>query len=429
MRTLVFCLLLLCSTASIAQLASGPMLGYCEMKESLIWLQTEGRSEVRVVYWEGEKTDSLCYSSMVQTDVEKAFTAKLIAYTKPGLTYYYRVQVDGALMDGTYQFESQPLWQYRTDPPAFTLATGSCAYINEPEADRPGTPYGGEYQIFESIATQEPDVMLWLGDNIYLREVDFYSRSGIHHRYSHMRRTPELQDLLHACPHYAIWDDHDYGPNDSDRSFIHKDWTEEAFELFWGNNGFGLPGKPGITGMFKYMDIDFFLMDNRYFRSPVGMDVDDKGILGKEQVDWLIEALKYSKSPFKIVAVGGQFLSDFAKYENHANYPEEREYILKRLDEEDIKGVIFLTGDRHHTELSKVTLPGGNEVYDLTCSPLTSGYYDHSQEPNHNRVDGTVFCERNFATLTFDGLRKERVLTIRVYDVDGEVVWEQTINN
>jgi alkaline phosphatase D len=354
MRILLICLLLLSSAPSFSQLASGPMLGYCEIKESLIWLQTDGAAEVRIVYWEGEKVDSLCYTSMVQTNLESAYTAKLLAFTKPGLTYYYRVQVDGTLMPSTFQLESQPLWQYRIDPPAFTLATGSCTYINEPEVDRPGKPYGAEYKIFESIAEKKPDVMLWLGDNIYLREVDFNSKSSIHHRYSHMRKLPELQNLLHAFPHYAIWDDHDFGPNDSDRSFIHKEWTEEAFEMFWGNNGFGLPGMPGITGQFTYADVDVFLLDNRYFRCPQDVQNENRSILGDSQTEWLIEALKYSRAPFKLVAVGGQFLSDMADYENHANYPEERDYILKRLNDEGIEGVIFLTGDRHHTELSSL---------------------------------------------------------------------------
>ena len=71
------------------------------------------------------------------------------------------------------------MWQYRFDPPAFTLAVGSCVFINEPQYDRPGRPYGGNYEIFESLADSKPDAMLWLGDNAYFREVDFYSLSGM----------------------------------------------------------------------------------------------------------------------------------------------------------------------------------------------------------------------------------------------------------
>ena len=71
--------------------------------------------------------------------------------------------------------------------------------------------------------------MMWLGDNMYLRTPDFLSNTGIRHRYRHARSLPELQPLLGSVHHYAIWDDHDYGPNDADGSFVNKQLTESAF--------------------------------------------------------------------------------------------------------------------------------------------------------------------------------------------------------
>ena len=81
--------------------------------------------------------------------------------------------------------------------------------------------------------------MIWLGDNVYFREPDD-SRTGVYHRYSHDRSLPELQPLLGSVHHYAIWDDHDYGPNNSDRSFIYKNITLQAFKDFWANPTYGL---------------------------------------------------------------------------------------------------------------------------------------------------------------------------------------------
>jgi alkaline phosphatase D len=70
------------------------------------------------------------------------------------------------------QFRTPPLWQWRTDPPDFTLLTGSCAYINEEAYDRPGKPYGDGYSIFETMAQMRPDLTLWMGDNLYFHEAD-----------------------------------------------------------------------------------------------------------------------------------------------------------------------------------------------------------------------------------------------------------------
>lgn len=416
------------STPAFSQIAAGPMIGYADMREVLIWLQTSDRAEV-ILQYKPVGGSITYFSEPVYAEAKTAYTAKLIAdHVQPGTTYEYDILINGEYMKlKDHSFSSQTLWQYRTDPPDFVLATGSCAFVNEERYDRLNKPYGGDYQIFERMADTNPDMMLWLGDNVYLREADWNTRTGIFHRYSHTRRTPELKRLLRTCPNIAIWDDHDYGPNDADRSFIHKEKTLEAFELFWGNPSFGLPGQGGITSKYTFNDIDFFLMDNRWFRSNYLLNGTPKEIFGQVQIEWLVEALKYSKSPFKIIATGGQFLSDLPVYENHAQYPEERAYLLKRLDEEGIKGVIFLSGDRHHTELSKLTLPGGNDVYDLTVSPLTSTSYDHTEEENTLRVDGTIVGERNFATLSFSGARKNRQVEINVFNSDGQKLWDYTI--
>jgi len=413
------------------RLRSGPMLGYADMSEALIWVQTDAPAEVWAEYF-GTDDGPPRRTEPVRTQRERGCTARLIATDlQPGRTYSYRILVDGVAQDLPHpaRFSTQPLWQWRGDPPVFTLATGSCTYINEEALDRPGRAYGGDYRIFEAIHRARPDLMLWLGDNTYLREADWGSRSGIYHRYSHTRALPELQPLLAACPHYAIWDDHDYGPNDSDRSFIHKATTLEAFRDFWGNPSSGLPGQEGITTAFTWGDIDFFLLDNRWFRSPNDCQGCEATILGEAQREWLIEALVASRAPFKMVAVGGQVLNPARTFENFANrHAAEREWLLRRIEEENIQGVVFLTGDRHHTELSAWQNGMGNWVHDLTVSPLTSSAgRNNEHEGNTLRVAGTYVNQRNYALLTFSGARNQRILTIQVHDAGGHPLWKQQI--
>ena len=59
--------------------------------------------------------------------------------------------------------------------------------------------------LIQSI--KNPDFMLWLGDNTYLRESDWNSRTGFIKRYPHTRALSELQPLLASTHHYATWDD------------------------------------------------------------------------------------------------------------------------------------------------------------------------------------------------------------------------------
>ncbi|RMF60576.1 MAG: alkaline phosphatase family protein, partial [Calditrichaeota bacterium] len=353
-KSLFFFVLLTSLFAQEMLLQSGPMVGYSEMREVLLWVQTKSPASVKFKYYPLGDPEKALFTEAVQTDAHDACVAKIaVGNLEPGMRYEYELYINDQKVDRPYplQFQTQKLWQWREDPPPFSIAVGSCAYINDPPYDRPGKPYGSEYEIFQSIYEKHPDAMLWLGDNVYLREVDWYSRSGILYRYTHTRSTPELQPLLGSVHHYAIWDDHDYGPNNSDRTFRQKFQTLEAFKLFWGNPTFGINGKPGITTMFQWADVDFFLLDNRFYRSPNYYTTGEREMLGEEQLNWLIEALTSSQAPFKIIAIGGQVLNPVARYENYSNYPAELEKLLDAITHENIRGVLFLTGDRHHTEL------------------------------------------------------------------------------
>jgi len=410
---------------------SGPMVGYSTMREAFLWVQTTESSEVHFEYFDQKDRKKRFKTKMVTTEYEKGFVAQLIAdQILPGNTYTYELFINGKKVKRDYpmEFQSQTLWQWRTDPPEVNFAVGSCMFVNEERFDRSGKPYGSNYEIFTAIHEKNPDFMLWLGDNTYLREADWNSRTGFLHRYTHTRSLEELQPLLASTHHYAIWDDHDFGPNDSDGSFVLKKTATEMFKLFWGNPNYDAIDQGGITGSFEWADLQFFLLDNRYYRTSNKNFTGKREMLGKDQIDWLINALSSSKAPFKFIAIGGQVLSTEAAHENYATFPEERQYLLNKIREAKIEGVIFLDGDRHHTGLSrmqesKYVYP----LYDLTCSPLTSGSYDDKEEANAFKLSETLFGKHNFGMLNVSGPRTDRVLKITIHDKDGNEVWTKEI--
>ena len=417
------------------KLQSGPMIGYADMREVLVWVQTKQPANVTVQYSEsGDSSGRKYNTNYVSTERENGFIAKCIAdQVQPGKTYNYQVLIDNQPVQLPYPttFKTQSLWQWRTDPPTFTMVTGSCNYVNEEVYDRPGKGYGSDHQIFTSIAQQKPDLMLWLGDNTYLREPDWNTRTGMLHRYTHSRSLPELQPLLASTAHYAIWDDHDYGPNDADGTWEHKDMAWEMFRDFWGNPTFGINGQKGCTTRFQYNDVDFFLLDNRYFRTPnYCRTCPDRSLLGKEQLEWFLASLAASQAPFKLVAIGGQVLTDNNSSETCFHFfPAERDTILARIEREGIKGVVFLTGDRHFSELSAKKNRAGNTVYDLTTSPFTAGVFADAATKvgNSHRVEGTLVAQHNFSLLTFSGPRKARQMQISMRDMNGKELWTRTI--
>ena len=94
-----------------------------------------------------------------------------------------------------------------------------------------------------------------------------------------------------------------------------------------------------------------------------------------------------------------------------------------------MSGDIVLTGDVHHSVLTQMNRRGTYPLYDLTVSPLTAGAAGVTEENsnNHLRVPGTLYADRNFATLDFSGPRTDRVLTITVRATDGSEVWTREI--
>ncbi len=425
---LLIFLFLLSFSVSLAQIKSGPMLGYKELKEVVVWVQTDGPQDIYFEYFADNdnrnKTQKLYASSE-----KNANCLHLVAdHLEPGTTYSYRIL---SLDDQVFtkgQFTTQQHWRYRTDAPDFSFLIGSCTYTNEEQYDRPGKPYGKSMEIFLSMAKTNAEAMLWLGDNIYLREPDWGSMSGIQYRYTHFKSQDSLQEFLKNFHHYAIWDDHDFGPNDGDRSFINKDLTLQAFKDFWANPSYGIEGcESCITGMFSYNDLDFFLLDNRSQRSPNNRKTGKREILGDAQIQWLIDAMAGSKARFKIVAIGGQVLSPAAVHENYATFPEEREKLLKLIADEEIKNVVFLSGDRHKTELTKYESENGIVMYDFTSSPLTSTSYDTHDEGNTLRLEGTHYPKQNFGMLEMKGSYKERKLVLKTFDTKGNLVWEREL--
>ena len=427
-------LFLLLGTPSHAlELASGPMPGYVGMREAMIWLQTQTSASVHIRYWARRDPSQTFQSAPIATNASTDFTAHLqVLNLEPGTDYVYQVHVDGAHVpfETDLTFHTQPHWKGRTSPPDFEVIVGSCSYINDSRSDGPGNAYGGGFEIFDTIAARKPKFMLWLGDHIYLRETDVYSPTGIAYRYRHVRKFPPLQKLLRGTHHVAIWDDHDYGPNNHNRSWIFKDTALRQFQQYWANPSYGLNELPGIFTMVSYGDVDFFLLDDRFYRDHENSpDRPEKGMFGKEQLAWLKNALLASTATFKIVAGGSQFFDTQPDMEGWQHFPDERGAFVEWFRTAKPKGVLFLSGDRHLTKLLRYNENLPYPLHELTCSPLTSGTWDSSREkPNPWLIQDTMVAERNFCSLSFGHESSNRNLTIEVFNTQGTSLWNRTIS-
>ena len=96
----------------------------------------------------------------------------------------------------------------------------------------------------------------------------------------------------------------------------------------------------------------------------------EKRMLGKEQMEWLKNSLLHSFATFKIVAVGSQVLNPVSPFDKWWDFPAEYDELMNFIKEYKISGVVFLTGDRHHSEIIKVDRPGHYPCMILLCRRL-----------------------------------------------------------
>jgi alkaline phosphatase D len=408
------------------------MAGPADHRAITLWLQANGPAQARIEYWPVAPGQSAAkrQSKALPLVAETQFVAQVpLLDLQPGQQYAYRLLLNGKPASETLQFKTQPLWQWRTDAPDFTLLAGSCSFINESAVDRPGRPYGDRHDIYKVMADQAPDLTLWLGDNIYLREVDWNRPETMAQRWAYERRQPFLQKLLQTGSHAATWDDHDYGPDDANRSYALKDAALALQQRYWPNPSFGLAETPGAFTQFNFHDADVFLMDNRWYRDDPRLPDADRQMYGPAQMRWLKNALLNSTARFKIIAGGSQMLHK-GRGDSWADYPAERDDFLKFLEQTKLAGVFFMSGDVHRSELTRIERPGLYPLYDLTCSPMSAGVYvDDKLRERENLVPGTVVLgQRNFCKLRFEGSLAERRIVMQAINTDGQTQWTHTVS-
>jgi alkaline phosphatase D len=429
--------------ASTKKLVAGPMLGYVEHREAMVWIEvTLEVREAKIVYY---PIDSPSKSNYVNLEFWQEGSSPRVHFYLPELaintTYQYDIYLDGEKQEFAYptQFKTRTLWEYRTDAPDLTFLFGSCNYINDSIYDRPGEPYGQDTKIWETLAKQPADFMLWLGDNTYYRPADYSSVSGMTYRNRYTRSQPALQPFLAAMSHYAIWDDHDYGPNDGDKTFDLKQESLRLFKEYWGNKTYGEAGNAGVYSKIQMADAEFFLLDDRYHRSPntYPNKHTEKEFLGKRQMQWLKEGLMASNKNvnFRFIVVGSQVLNPVNEFECFRHFANEWDELMEFIVQHRIEGVVFLSGDRHMTEMN--SFQPGKEfyvLYDVTSSPLTSRAFtniaDHKEYNNPVRVEGTLLPEQNFikASITGSFLNDDRTLTFEAIDANGKVRWTKSFH-
>jgi alkaline phosphatase D len=422
--TIIFFNLLIAQNPEKAKLIAGPVVGSVTKNSARVWIAYKGGGQNMM--WLMDTVDKTIYQP---TGFSKINDSKGTAALNMDFTGLQPEHVYKAVFIKEVGLHPKCVFTTQADSAVkdFDFLVGSCALMNT-DFSRfvfPGFSAG----IFETMRRRKSDFMLWLGDNIYYLGKQYNSYDNMFNRNLKVRNYfPVLQFFLAQQPNYAIWDDHDYGWNDADRSFPLKDTALKVFKGFWPNTYNVDDSLKGNYFSYRYYDAEFFMTDDRFYRAPEGDTAGD--YFGPQQVAWLKDKLINSNATFKFICSGSQVLNDSYYGESYAKYPVERNHLLDFIAENNIKGVIFLSGDKHFSEMSKRDWKG-YPMYDFTSSPLTSPVIKIRTNGFKNKysVSGTLLYRKNFGIISITGEANSRSCKMEIFGIGGDKKWEYVVNS
>lgn len=405
----------------------GPMVGAVTHDSVPIWVQLSGDYFDALVEYTTDPATGWRRTPPRRARAADNYTLVIrVEDLQPDTTYFYRVIVNGK--QDKYLRDTPPQ-RVRTAPASsarFRVAFGSCARIQSDP----------EQPIWRALAQYRPDLFFWLGDNIY---GDSLTPATLVAEYQRQRFVPSFQPIGRSVPQLAIWDDHDYGLDNFDRTNPIRRQSLEIFRQFWANPGSGLPDTPGVFFDYSYGGVDFIFLDDRYHRAPDGdEDTPEKEFLGKGQFAWLQQRLLASRAPFKILACGSGW-SRFkgAGGDSWAAYQHERTRLFDFIRDNAIGGVVLLSGDTHfpYVACAPWSERGGYDFYDLVSSALAQVIAE-SPDGMEQRIArmlpdrmirAPLLGINNAGIIDFDMTAKTPTLRFNVVDIRGRELYAPVV--
>jgi alkaline phosphatase D len=322
------------------------------------------------------------------------------------------------------------------------IAFGSCADQKK------------EQPVWDAILETKPDLFVFLGDNIY---GDTRDMNVLRACYAQLAAKPGFKKLRDNVPIVAVWDDHDFGEDDAGADYPMKAQSREIFLEFWREPKDSPRRKrDGVYASYIFGPagerVQIILPDLRTHRTSINKidmggktykqwatERHDAGLsvpgpytrnpdtsatmLGDAQWTWLEEQFQ---APVDVRIFGSslQVLADYPGWESWIVYARDHQRLIDLVRRQRAGGMVFLSGDTHYGELSKLDLNVPYPLWDVTSSGLTEVW--PVTPPNGNRK-GDVVREVNFGTVNIDWAGPATAISLQVHDVKGAIKLQQTI--
>ena len=308
--------------------------------------------------------------------------------------------------------------------------------------------------IWETIADQNPDLFLFLGDAIYSdtdgKTAWAVTEKQLQGEWNRLADKPEYQRFRSQVPIMVTWDNHDYGTHNGGAEFELKEVSKKIFLDFFGEpaesprrkraglydaKSFGPEGKR----------VQIVLLDTRTFRDPFKADPRDKqqrakigkvgkyiphddpsvNFLGEEQWRWL-EAELRQPAEVRLVCSSTQVIPNTKGMDEWGCYPHARRRLFDLIDQTKASGVIVLSGKVHFAEISRTDAPA-YPLLEFTSSGMTHIDLEYAHADNPSRLAGPM-TNLNFGFVEIDWSAKPAPrVELKAIGLDGKVDFNHSV--
>ncbi|MBL9207732.1 MAG: alkaline phosphatase family protein [Opitutaceae bacterium] len=275
-------------------------------------------------------------------EAPRSFAAAVRRPTEPGTSVlvfelsqlrpdtHYRYAVAGA--EG--RFRSHP-----AGAASFMIALGSCAQT------------GSEHPVFATIARHESLLFLHNGDlhyeDIAENSVDVFRRA-----YGRALGSASQTRLFRSTAVNYVWDDHDFGPNNSDRTSPSREASRAAYREMVPHYPFA-SNSGAIYHAFTIGRVRFLVGDARSERDPPQVpEGPERTMLGAEQKAWLKREMLAARDryPLTVWVNSVPWIGTDTGSENEdrwTGFTTERAELAAFIEQNGIHNLCVLSGDAH----------------------------------------------------------------------------------
>jgi len=417
------------------RITHGPLLGELDDRGMQVWVRLDGEPGDQVAL-EVLDAQGAALAQRLEASAAERRTPRTLVWSVrdlvPGSMHRYRItgvaggpsrSPDG--FDGTIRMRA-------ADAPSATLAIGSCADEKE-----------GTQALLKRIASLHPDAVAFIGDTPYIDTTDLARQRK---RYGEFFSQPGMAEWLSSTPLAAVWDDHDFGLNDTDGRLKGKERSLQAFREWHANASFGT-GTEGVYHRLRLGPMEVFMLDTRWFARtarcapPEAADpvVDGSAdaatsagwtLLGREQWAWLQDGLRASTAPIKLIVSSMVFNSSVRplKTDYWGMYPEEYARLMRMV--RDVPGgVVLVSGDVHTSRLllHPTQASAGRDLWEVVSSPMHAGVHDSSLWSRSDWVKEHFPHPNMMALFTARQEGGVATLGVRFVDKDGAVFMDREL--